>query len=110
RVDELGSVSCGGKAGVSNTMASALWLADALMSIAAAHADGVNLHTFPHEINNLFDLQKGPGGVSAAVRPMYYGALLFTQAAPTGSRLLAVQAPDQPSLRPWATLGHDGLL
>ena len=110
RVDELGSVSCNGKAGVSDTMASALWLTDALMSTAAAHADGVNLHTFPHESNNLFDLSRVGAQWYAAVHPLYYGALLFAQAAPTGSRLLQVQAPSQASLRPWATLGSDGAL
>jgi hypothetical protein len=110
RVDELGSVSCNGKRGVSDTMASALWLADALMSIAAAHADGVNLHTFPHEINNLFDLARSGGQWVGVVHPLYYGALLFEQAAPTGSRLLAVHAPNQPTLRTWATLGPDGTL
>ena len=35
RIDELGSTSCNGRAGVSNSAASALWLMDALFSIAA---------------------------------------------------------------------------
>ena len=110
RIDELGSVSCNGKAGVSDTMASALWLADALMSLAASHVDGINLHTFPHEINNLFDFARTNGQWVGIVHPLYYGALLFAQAAPTGSRLLAVQSPNQSTLRTWATLGPDGTL
>jgi hypothetical protein len=110
RIDELGSVSCSGKAGVSDTMASALWLTDALMAIAAAHADGVNLHTFPHEVNDLFDLDRSHGQWSAIVHPLYYGALLFADAAPAGSRLLDVHAPNDPALRVWATLGADGAL
>ena len=110
RVDELGSVSCNGMIGVSNTMASALWVMDGLMSLASLHVDGVNLHTYPHEINDLFDFRRVNGQWVGIVRPMYYGALMFARAAPAGSRLLRVDSPGQARLRSWATLGADGAL
>ena len=43
----MNSVACGGKAGVSDTFASALWALDALFAVARSGADGVNLHMFP---------------------------------------------------------------
>ncbi len=107
RVDEMGSVSCNGRAGVSNTMASALWAADALFAADRAGVDGVNLHTYPDSVNGLFDLAESDGHWTARIHPLYDGAVLFAQAAPTGSRLLPVAGGDQRQLRTWATLAPD---
>lgn len=110
RIDEMGSVSCNGRVGVSNTMAAALWLMDSLMSLWSSQVDGVNLHTFPHEINNLFDFVLEHGKWIATVHPLYYGALMFTMAAPPGSKQLAVSSSDETQLRAWATLSTQGVL
>ncbi len=110
RVDELGSVSCNGRAGVSDTFASALWVMDALFVIAAHGTDGVNLHTYPNSANGLFDFARGPRGRLATVHPLYYGALMFAHAAPTGARLLPIAPLPPGPLRWWATLGRDGRL
>jgi hypothetical protein len=110
RIDEMGSVSCNGRAGVSNTMASALWLMDALMSLWSSGVDGVNLHTFPHEINNLFDLSHSQGRWVGRVHPLYYGALMFALAVPRGARLLEVDSSSEAQLRSWATLSRGGVL
>jgi hypothetical protein len=107
RLDELGSVTCNGQPGVSNTMASALWAMDALFSLARSGVDGVNLHSYPHSNNGLFDFQRSGGAWQAVVHPLYYGALMFARAAPPGSRLLQVVAPSQEQVRTWATLGSD---
>jgi hypothetical protein len=107
RIDEMGSISCNGRAGVSNTMASALWVMDALFSIAAENVDGVNLHTYPNSVNGLFDFELSQGHWLGIVHPLYYGAMMFAQAAPAGSRLLRVQAGRQSQVRVWATLGAD---
>ncbi len=107
RIGELGSVTCNGRLGVSNTFASALWATDALFSIAAAGVDGVNLHTFQGAANGLFDFGYSGGHWEAAVHPLYYGALMFARAAPAGSRLLRVSAPSQNRVRVWATLAPD---
>jgi Glycosyl hydrolase family 79 C-terminal beta domain len=107
RVDEMGSVTCNGRAGVSNTMASALWAMDALFYMDSHGVDGVNLHSYPGSSNGLFDLTQVNGAWGATVYPLYYGALMFAQAAPEGSRLLGVRGGGQPQLRAWSTLGAD---
>ncbi len=43
RLDETNTVSCGGKAGVSNTFASTLWAVDYIARAMAAGAAGINL-------------------------------------------------------------------
>jgi hypothetical protein len=105
--DEMGADSCGGNAGVSNTMASALWVMDALFAMDRAGVDGVDLHTLPGSVNGMFDLRDSHGHWRARVHPVYLGALMFAQAAPAGSRLLPVTGGDQDSLRTWATIAPD---
>jgi hypothetical protein len=105
RIDEMGSVTCNGRWGVSNTMASALWATAALFSVARDGVDGVNLHSYPDLPNALFDFSRTSGRWTAAVHPMYYGALLFARAAPAGSRLLSMRLRGPSSLHAWATAG-----
>jgi hypothetical protein len=105
RIDEMGSITCNGRWGVSNTMASALWAAAALFSVAQDHVDGVNLHSYTGLSNALFDFTDTEEGWTGAVHPLYYGALLFAHAAPAGSRLLRVLADGPPTLHAWATTG-----
>jgi hypothetical protein len=109
-IDEMNSVTCGGRVGVSDTFASALWSLDALFEMASVGVDGVQIHTFQHASNGLFDFQHLPGGWVGSVRPEYYGLLMFAEAAPPGSRLLQVAAPITGQLRSWATLARDGLI
>jgi hypothetical protein len=91
RVDELNSVACRGKAGVSDTFASSLWVLDALFELARAGVDGVNVHTLPDSAYELFAFRHAGGRWSAAVRPVYYGLQMFAEAVPPGARLLAVR-------------------
>jgi hypothetical protein len=107
RIDEINSVTCNGKLGVSNTFASALWVIDALFAIAADGVDGVNIHTYPDAANGLFDFDQAGGQWQASVHPLYYGALMFAQAAPAGSRLLRIRAGAQDQVRVWATRAPD---
>jgi hypothetical protein len=109
RVDELGTVSCSGRSGVSNSMASSLWLLDTLFSMDDAGVNGVNLHTV-NGVNALFTPYRSGHRWVATVEPWYYGALLFTQAAPAGSRLLRVGNANRTGTRVWATLGTDRLV
>ena len=108
RIDEMNSVACGGKAGVSDTFASALWALDALFAVARSGADGVNIHTFPRARYGLFTFHRTSTGWSAFVRPEYYGLLMFAQAAPPGARLLSVTRSGSPEVRAWATRAPDG--
>jgi hypothetical protein len=107
RIDEMGSVSCDGHAGVSNAFASALWVTDALFEAARAGVSGVNLHSFPNSDNGLFDLLDTPTGWIGDVHPIYYGALMFAQADPEGARILEIPSPAPSTLRIWATIGAD---
>jgi hypothetical protein len=106
RVDEMGVVSCSGLSGIANSMASALWALDTLFAMDAAGVSGVNLHTVKGS-NALFTVEQYGHGWSATVAPWYYGALLFAQAAPPGSRLLPVANGTHASCRVWATVGQD---
>jgi hypothetical protein len=107
RVDEMGSVTCNGRLGVSNTFASALWVMDALFTIAADGVDGVNIHTFQDAANGLLDFDHANGQWQATVHPIYYGLEMFAHAAPAGSRLLHVYSGPQNQFRSWATRGPD---
>jgi hypothetical protein len=108
RVDELNSVSCGGKRGVSDTFASALWVLDTLFQSVRAGIDGVNIHTFKRAIYEPFGFTRSAGLWHAQVKPLYYGLLAFARAAPPGSRLLPTSVLPQPNLRVWATRSPNG--
>lgn len=47
RIDEAGSVSCGGVPGISNTFASALWASGYITQVMASGATGINLQGNP---------------------------------------------------------------
>ncbi|HET9123438.1 MAG TPA: glycosyl hydrolase family 79 C-terminal domain-containing protein [Solirubrobacteraceae bacterium] len=112
RIDEMGSVTCNGRRGVSDTFAAALWVMDALFEGDRLGVGGVNLHTYPGSSNGLFDFayDRATRSWRGVVHPLYDGALMFARAAPPGSRLLRVLSPPQTRLRAWATRGADGRL
>ena len=101
---------CGGTWGVSNSFASALWVLDALFAIAGSGADGVNIQTapWPGTPNEIFYFHQLGRQWQGWARPEYYGALMFAQAAPPGSRLLGLGYSGGSQIRVWATLtpGH----
>ncbi len=105
RVDELNSVACSGKPGISNTFASALWMLDTLFAMAREGVTGVNIHTLPSAAYRLFTVFHTGKRWSATVAPEYYALLLFTRAAPPGSRLLQITTRGSSELHAWATGG-----
>jgi hypothetical protein len=108
RIAEMNSASCQGKAGVSDTFASALWALDTMFNFASRGVQGVNFHMLPGSHYELFTTsQTAPGAWQAFVHPEYYGLMLFAQAFPPGARPLPVTAPPGP-VKVWATEGPDG--
>jgi len=109
RVDELNSVACRGKTGVSDTFASALWVTDALFALAHVGVDGIDMHTLPNAAYELFAFHQASGRWQAAVKPVYYGLQLFAQAAPAGARILPLARHGRaPGLSTWATRAPNG--
>jgi Glycosyl hydrolase family 79 C-terminal beta domain len=103
RLTELNSASCEGRAGVSDTFASALWALDTLFNLEGAGVDGVNFHMLPGSHYELFSpSQTSAGQWQAFVRPEYYGLLMFAQAFPVGATRLKVHSPGGP-VKVWAT-------
>jgi hypothetical protein len=110
RVDEMNSVACGGKRGVSDTFASALWALDTLFEMARVGVDGVNIHTFPGAAYELFTLDHSAGGWLATIHPEYYGLLMFERAAPPHARLLNITTTHASGLAAWATRSPSGTI
>ncbi len=98
RYTEMNSAWGGGKLGVSNTFASALWCTDTLFEIANAGLTGVNIHL--SEGLDQFGGYYGPvyfkHDQPLRVRPMFYGMLLFAQAIRGRSELMQVHISQPP--------------
>ncbi len=107
RLDELGSVNCGGVHGVSDTFASALWSLDELLELASIGVQGVNFHTFPGARYQPFAFRRTSGAWTASVKPAYYGMFMFAQAARPGSRLLVGSGHAAPGLDVWSMRARD---
>jgi hypothetical protein len=99
RLDELNSVTCGGRPGVSNAFATALWAPDALFELLRVGVDGVNVHVRAHTVNAAFTLN--PGGLDA--RPLLYGMIAFTRMLGPEARLvdLRVRVRDSLHVKVW---------
>jgi hypothetical protein len=109
RIDELNSVACRGKRGVSDTFASSLWVLDALFALAREGVDGVNMHTLPNSAYELFKFNHRDGRWSGSVAPVYYGLEMFARAAAPGSTLLRVHGGHRgPGVSVWATRSPAG--
>lgn len=106
RLTEMNSVTCGGRSGVSNTFATALWAPDALFELAQAGVDGVNLHIRVDAVNAPFSLR----GSSLRARPLLYGLIMFARTLGPNARLLHLQLRQAQSLhlKVWAVklTGH----
>ena len=79
RLAETNSCYSAGKAGVSDTFASALWGADLMYQLAAAGGIGINFHGGGYGWYTPIAGTRDNGFVA---RPIYYGMLLFEQAGP----------------------------
>jgi hypothetical protein len=108
RVDEMNTDSCGTAPGVSDAFVSALWALGALFEMVRVGVDGVNIHTYPRATYQLFRFTHAGRTWRASVSPEYYGLLMFAQAAPPGSRLIATTTTKANGVTVWATRGREG--
>ncbi len=90
RMAETNSCFHGGKLGVSNTFAAALWCGDYMLALAQAGFAGVNLHGGG---NGIYTPIAGHLREGFSARPVYYGMLLATQFA--GTALLSADLATQ---------------
>jgi hypothetical protein len=100
RLTELNSVTCGGRPGVSNTFATALWAPDALFELIRAGVDAADVHVREHTVNAAFVVT--PQGLEA--RPLLYGLILFVHTLGPGAELVPtrVHATRPAHLKAWA--------
>ena len=108
RLTEFNSVTCGGKPGVSDTFATALWAPDALFTAMRTGVDGANLHVRANAINAAFTITRG----GLVARPLLYGLMLFNQTLGPQARLVRLQlsAPRSLNVSAWAVQVRGGIL
>jgi hypothetical protein len=104
RITELNSAACGGRPGLSDTFAAALWLTDTLFALLREGAVQADVHTWNHARYAPFAVGRG----SARARPPLAGMDAFARAAPHGARLIAVRVRRRTALRAWATVDRGG--
>jgi hypothetical protein len=108
RVDELNGITCGGKAGLSNSFGEALWALNALPALWKAGVQGVNYQTVDGLLNQVITARHSAAGWRVSVEPVYYGLLAFAEAAPAGSHLLNTSNPGVADMYQFAVRAPDG--
>jgi len=111
RINEVNSFYGGGKAGVSDTFAAALWSLDYMFMLASSGGAGLNLET---DINQLGWISHYSPIVHDAarqchVRPEYYGMLAFAQAG-RGNLLQVTVDKGDLNLTAYATRSEPGVI
>jgi hypothetical protein len=108
RLAETNSCYQGGKPGVSDTFASALWGSDLMYQLASAGGIGINFHGGGY---GWYSPVAGTRQNGFLARPLYYGMLLFAQAG-VGTLLETTldRAPDAPLLTAYALRAPGGAL
>jgi hypothetical protein len=83
RIGETNNISCGGRAGVSNSFASALWATDLITQAMTARLAGVNFHGHPSNCRGYTPLCAATSADLAAgqltAQPEWYALLLGRQ-------------------------------
>ena len=95
RLTEINSVTCGGRRGVSNTFATALWAPDALFELLKAGASSAAVHVRANAVNMAFSLTSH----GLVANPLVYGLALFSRMLGPNPQLLPLQLEARPSLR-----------
>ncbi|MEA2161423.1 MAG: hypothetical protein QOD66_3803 [Solirubrobacteraceae bacterium] len=107
RMTELNSVTCGGRAGVSDTFATALWAPDALFELLRNGVDGVNIHVRTDTVNAAMV----PVRAGIRARPLLYGLILFARTLGTDPELAALRLREGSGLhlKAWAVRASGAL-
>lgn len=108
RLAETNSCYQGGKPGVSDTFASALWGADLMYQLASAGGMGINFHGGGY---GWYTPIAGTRENGFLARPIYYGMLLFAQAG--SGQLIECQLEQSeaaPLLTAYALRSNDGAI
>jgi hypothetical protein len=108
RVDELNGITCGGKAGLSNSFGEALWALNVVPALWRAGVQGVNYQTVDGLLNQVISARHSAAGWRVSVEPVYYGLLAFAEAAPAGSRLLTISTRGVAHVDQFAVRAPDG--
>jgi hypothetical protein len=111
RINEVNSFFGGGKEGVSDTFASALWCLDYLFTLASRGCAGANLETDINQlgfISHYSPIVHDASGVCSA-RPEYYGMLAFAMAG-RGELLSTRIEKDERNLTAYATRDAGGAI
>lgn len=109
RICEVNSFSGGGRPGVSDTMASALWVLDYMFTLAANGCSGVNMETgvnhrgFISSYSPIGDDEQG----RYSAKPEYYGMLAFSLAG-KGPLLKTEMDADSANVKAYATQPRQG--
>ncbi len=106
RVSEMNSFTCGGRAALAASFATALWAPDALFEMAGVGVTGVNWHIRPELPNAPFALDTQ--GVS--VHPEAYGLAMFARMLGPKAVMMHVRndAPDPEAVKAWAVSSSHG--
>ncbi len=111
RICEVNSFSGGGRPGVSDSMAGALWVLDYMFTLAANGCSGVNMETGVNHLD--FISSYSPIGDDEqghySAKPEYYGMLAFSLAG-KGELLQADIETSSPEVKAYATQPKKGTL
>jgi len=111
RICEVNSFSGGGRPGVSDTMAAALWVLDYMFTLATYDCSGVNMETGVNQldfISSYSPIAHDESGHPTA-KPEYYGMLAFRLAG-EGQLLGTETDPSSPEIKAYATRATGGAL
>jgi hypothetical protein len=107
RLDEVNSVTCQGRSGVSDSFATALWAPDALFQLLSTGLAGLNVHIRPTTINGPFTFTAR----GLAPRPLIYGLILFARTIAPGGHLVSLDmSPSVAGLSAWGVALPGGRL
>jgi len=107
RMAETNSCYGGGKAGVSDSFASALWGADLMYRLAAAGGEGINFHGGGE---GWYTPIAGTPRTGFTARPLYYAMLLFAMAGPGTLIDVEFDNGQVPQVSAYGLKGADGAI